>query len=106
MFQKTFAMIKPDAVAAGNSENIMERIELSGFVIIQKKKLHISKETAFEFYVEHEHRAFFNPLIEFMSSGPIYVLVLAGNDAIINWRNLMGPTDSNVGINCIYILLK
>eukprot|EP00002_Diphylleia_rotans_P005125 TRINITY_DN1419_c0_g1_i2.p1 TRINITY_DN1419_c0_g1~~TRINITY_DN1419_c0_g1_i2.p1 ORF type:complete len:201 (-),score=44.41 TRINITY_DN1419_c0_g1_i2:382-984(-) len=93
--QKTYAMIKPDAVAAGNAQHILDRIEAHGFVILAKEQLHLSRERAGQFYEEHRGRPFYPALVEFMSSGPIYALVLAKQDAIVEWRTLMGPTDSN-----------
>jgi nucleoside-diphosphate kinase len=84
--QKTFAIIKPDAVAAG-------KIEQSGFKIIAMKKLELTKEKAEEFYAAHKEKPFFNDLVSFITSGPIVVLVLEKNNGIQEWRNLMGSTE-------------
>lgn len=85
-------MIKPDAVKNGNSDKILERIKKEGFTIVEQKKLLLSKTRAQSFYAEHQGRGFFDELVEFMSSGDIYALILRKNNAIKAWRELMGPT--------------
>eukprot|EP00164_Ancoracysta_twista_P004596 GFYU01006206.1.p1 GENE.GFYU01006206.1~~GFYU01006206.1.p1 ORF type:complete len:388 (-),score=125.96 GFYU01006206.1:426-1589(-) len=95
VMQRTLAMIKPDAVAAGHVDEIVDRITANKFVIIHRRQLQLSKEAAEEFYKEHCERDFFGGLTDFMSSGPIVALALAKEDAITEWRSLMGPTDSN-----------
>eukprot|EP01137_Pigoraptor_chileana_P031994 Opistho-2@20677 len=92
--QYTFAMIKPDAAEAGKAEDIIERINAGGFTILEKADLHITKERAHEFYKEHEGKEFYEPLTDFMSSGPIVALVLRRINAITSWRALCGPTNS------------
>lgn len=92
--ESTLAMIKPDAVAAGEAERIMEQIEQQGFKILQKRSYQLSAEQAKEFYAEHVDKPFFPRLLEFMTSGPIWALGLELNGAIAAWRAMMGPTNS------------
>jgi nucleoside-diphosphate kinase len=91
--QKTFAIIKPDAIAAKNSGKIIDLIEKNNFDILRIQKLTISKEQAEKFYAEHNQRGFFKDLVTFMTSGPVIIMVLAKNNAIQEWRDLMGATD-------------
>lgn len=93
--EKTFALIKPDAVRAGWAEEITNLTELAGFKIVVKKKFLLTKQRAGEFYAEHKGKPFFGKLVEFMTSGPIYAMVLGKANAIKDWRALMGPTNSN-----------
>lgn len=89
----TFAIIKPDAVAAGFANDIIKQIENNGFKIIAQKQLIIDKATAEQFYAVHKERPFFNDLITYITSGPAIVLVLERDNAVQVWRNLMGATD-------------
>jgi len=91
--QCTLALIKPDAVAAGDAPAILDRIAKEGFEILEAEKLQLTKERAEAFYAEHKERAFFAELVEFMISGPIYALKLRAADGIAAWRRLMGPTN-------------
>ena len=91
--EKTFAIIKPDAFAAGNAGKILARIYEEGFKVIGLKKLYLSKKEAEGFYYVHRERPFFAELTEFMSSGPCIVMVLEAEGAIKKWRDLMGATD-------------
>ena len=91
--EKTFAIIKPDAVAAGNSGKIIDRIEQEGFKIIAMKKIRLSKKQAEGFYAVHKEKPFFNDLTNFMSSGPCIVMALEKDNAILDWRKLMGATN-------------
>lgn len=93
--QKTLAMIKPDAVAAGAAQGIKTQIQAQGLRIVQQREYHMSREQAESFYAEHAEKAFFTKLIEFMTSGPIWALELEGLGAIAGWRAMMGPTDSS-----------
>lgn len=93
MTQRTFAIIKPDAVEAGNSDNIAQMIKDHGFAIIDRKKMHWSQGDAETFYAIHKERPFFGELVEYMTSGPIEMLVLEKEDAVQAWRDLMGATD-------------
>ena len=94
MKEKTFALIKPDAVKAKNTGNIISIIEDKGFEIIAMEKIGLSREKAAKFYSAHKDRPFFQELIDFIISGPVVALVLEKEDAISQWRNLMGETDS------------
>ena len=91
--ERTLSIIKPDAVSKGYIEEICSRIEQSGLSIQAKKQLNLSKRQAHRFYIEHEGKSFFQPLIEFMTSGPIQVQILQGNNAITKYRELMGDTN-------------
>lgn len=95
---KTYAMIKPDACAAGKANEICQIIELNGFVILQKKHLQLNRARAQEFYAEHRGKNFFDELVSFMSSGPIVALALSKESAVADWRNLMGPTDTLLAV--------
>ena len=88
--EKTFAIIKPDAIKAKNCGKIIDRIEQEGFTIVQMKKTTLTKDLAEKFYVEHNGKKFFDELISFMTSGPCVVMVLEKNNAIADWRSLMG----------------
>ncbi|GAB6191728.1 nucleoside-diphosphate kinase [Desulfocastanea catecholica] len=91
--ERTFAIIKPNAFADGNSGKIISRIYEEGFKIIGIKKLYLSKVEAEGFYYVHKARPFFGELTDFMSSGPCIVMVLEADNAILKWRNLMGATN-------------
>jgi nucleoside-diphosphate kinase len=89
----TFAIIKPDAVAAKFTGRILQRIEDEGFQIRAMRMRHLSRTEAEGFYAVHRERPFFGSLTAFMSSGPVVVLALEAPDAIRKWRTLMGATD-------------
>jgi nucleoside-diphosphate kinase len=89
----TFGIIKPDAVRAGTSGNIIQRIIDDGFKIRAMKLIHMTLKQAESFYAVHRERPFFPGLTEFMSSGPCVVMVLEKAGAVPAWRNLMGATD-------------
>jgi nucleoside-diphosphate kinase len=91
--ERTFAIIKPDAVAAKYTGRIIQRIEESGFTIRAMRLIHMSQGEAEGFYAVHKARPFFASLTKFMSSGPCVVLALDAPDAIKKWRTLMGATD-------------
>jgi len=93
MGNKTFAIIKPDAVKAGNTGKIYDRIIQAGFQIISAQLLKISIDQARGFYAVHEERPFFNDLIEFMTSGPCMVLALEKENAVESWRTTIGATN-------------
>jgi len=92
--ERTFGMIKPDAVQAGKTGEILAAIEQAGLRIVALRRTRYSLEEARAFYAVHRERPFYDSLCEFMSSGPIVVMVLQGENAIARWRDLMGPTDS------------
>ena len=91
--ERTYAMIKPDAVAAGNSGKIIDLIEKNGFRIVAMKKLHMTRAQGEAFYGVHKERPFFNSLVTFMTEGPIVALVMEREDAIKTWRDVMGATN-------------
>jgi len=91
--ERTFAIIKPDAFAAGHAGKILSRIYEEGFTVVGLKKLYLSKVEAEGFYYVHSSRPFFGELTEFMSSGPCIVMVLQAEGAIKKWRDLMGATN-------------
>jgi nucleoside-diphosphate kinase len=93
MSQRTFSIIKPDAVRKGYTGAILAEIEKAGFRIIALKKLSISKTTAEGFYAVHRDRPFFDSLTTFMSSGAIFPMVLEKENAIADLRKLMGATN-------------
>ena len=93
MSQRTFSIIKPDAVRKGYIGAILAEIEKAGFKIVAIKKASISKAQAEGFYYVHKERPFFGSLTDFMSSGPIFPLVLEKENAIADLRKLMGATN-------------
>jgi len=95
MKNKTFAIIKPDAVKNGNTGKIYDKIIQSDFEIISAKLLKMTIEQAESFYAVHKDRPFFNDLTKFMTSGPCMVLALKKDDAVKNWRETIGATNPN-----------
>ena len=93
MGNKTFAIIKPDSVKAGNTGKIYDRIIQAGFQVISAQLLKMSMEQAKGFYAVHEERPFFDDLIEFMTSGPCMVLALEKENAVESWRTTIGATN-------------
>ncbi len=91
--QKTFAIIKPDAVAAGKAGAILADIQAAGFTIKAMRMTRLSKPQAEGFYAVHKERPFFGGLIEFMTEGPVVLLALEAEDAIKKWRDTMGATN-------------
>ena len=91
--ERTFAIIKPDAVKSGYTGRILARIEQEGFAVRGMRLTHLSKREAEGFYAVHAARPFFGELTSFMSSGPCVVLALEATGAIKKWRDLMGATD-------------
>jgi nucleoside-diphosphate kinase len=91
--QRTFSIIKPDAVKKGYTGAILAEIEKAGFKIVSIRKQSISKEQAQGFYYVHKERPFFGALCDFMSSGPVFLMVLEKDNAIADLRKLMGATN-------------
>jgi nucleoside-diphosphate kinase len=91
--ERTFAIIKPDAVERRLAGTILSRIEEAGFTIRGMRMHHLTKKEAEGFYAVHRERPFFGGLTDFMSSGPVVLLALEAPDAIKKWRTLMGATD-------------
>jgi len=94
MAEKTFAIIKPDAVKGRNVGKIIDMIEQNGFTIVRMEKRKLTKEQAEAFYAVHKEKPFFGEVIDFITSGPIVAMVLEKENAIQEWRKLMGETNS------------
>tara|TARA_B110001450_G_scaffold23496_1_gene20961 strand:+ start:1288 stop:1707 length:420 start_codon:yes stop_codon:yes gene_type:complete len=92
---RTFTMIKPDAVDSNNIGNITQMIADAGFKIKAMKLTRLSRVQAEEFYAVHNERPFYGELVEYMTSGPIVAAVLEKENAVIEFRNLIGSTDPN-----------
>ena len=93
--QRTLAIVKPDAAGrTGVAGQILARIEEKGLEIVALKKIQLSEQDARGFYAVHRERPFYGDLVKFMTSGPVVVAILEGENAIARWRDLMGPTDS------------
>ena len=93
MGNRTFTMIKPEAVQAGNTGAILKMIEENGFRIVALKKVQLNIERAGIFYEVHKERPFYGELVEYMSSGPIVAAILEKENAVANFRALIGATD-------------
>jgi len=91
--ERTRSIIKPDAVAKNVIGKIVSRFEAAGLKIVAAKLVHLSRNEAEQFYAVHKERPFFKDLVEFMISGPVFVQVLEGENAIAKNRDLMGATD-------------
>jgi len=91
--ERTLSIIKPDAVAKNVIGEIYSRFERAGLKIVAARMKHLSRADAEEFYAVHRERPFFNDLVEFMTSGPVMIQVLEGEDAIAKNRELMGATN-------------
>ena len=91
--ERTLAIVKPDAVERGHSGEILKRIEAQGLKISALKKLHLARAQAERFYEVHKERPFYQSLCDYMTSGPVVIAVLSGEQAITRWRALMGATD-------------
>jgi nucleoside-diphosphate kinase len=114
--ERTFAIIKPDAVGRGQQGEILARIHKAGFKIAAIKTMRLTKEEAGGFYAVHKERPFFGELTDFMSSGKIVAMVLEAENGISKWRDTMGATDpkkaapgtirhdlgTNIGNNCTH----
>jgi nucleoside-diphosphate kinase len=93
MSNRTFTMIKPDAFSKGHSGAIIDKIQETGFAIVAMKLTRLSKEKAGEFYAVHKARPFYGELVDFMSSGPIIAAILEKDNAVADFRQLIGATD-------------
>ena len=114
--ERTFAIIKPDAVNSNQQGEILARIHKAGFSIVAIKSMRLTKEEAGGFYAVHKARPFFGELTDFMSSGKIIAMVLEADNAIAKWRDAMGATDpkkatpgtirhdlgTSIGTNCTH----
>ena len=93
MSNLTFTMVKPEAVEAGNAGAILNKIENAGFRIVALKKVLLTKERAGEFYEVHKERPFYGELVNYMSSGPVVAALLEKDNAVLDFRELIGSTD-------------
>ena len=93
MSNRTFTIIKPDSVRKGNFGKIISRLEAEGFRILGLKKVALSRRQAEGFYAVHKERPFFGSLVEYMTSGPVYVAALERDNAVASLRQVMGATD-------------
>ncbi|KGK00664.1 nucleoside-diphosphate kinase [Thalassotalea sp. ND16A] len=91
--ERTFSIVKPDAVAKNVIGSIYNRFESAGLKIVAAKMIHLSREKAEGFYAEHAERPFFGALVDFMTSGPVMVQVLEGENAVLKNREIMGATN-------------
>ena len=91
--QRTFAIIKPDAMEAGHAGKILDRIITDGFTVLGMRQVHLTRAQAEGFYAVHRERPFFGELVTFMSRSPIVVLALEAEDAVSKWRTVIGATD-------------
>ena len=91
--ERTFSIIKPDATARNLTGAVNALIEKAGLRIVAQKRIHMSRQQAETFYAVHKERPFFAELVEFMTSGPVVVQVLEGDNAIARYREVMGATD-------------
>lgn len=93
MSNRTFTMIKPDATSTGHTGSILKMINEAGFRIVAMKMTHLSKEKAGDFYAVHKERPFYGELVQFMSSGPITAAILEKDNAVEDFRKLIGATN-------------
>ena len=93
MVERTLSIIKPDAVERGLAEKIIERFKKEGFRVVVKREERLKLEDAKDFYIEHKTRPFYQSLVEYMTSGPVVLMVLEREDAILKNREVMGATD-------------
>ena len=93
MKERTLSIIKPDCVAAKNAGKVIDMLERNGFSIVAMKKIQLTKKQAQGFYIVHKERPFYDSLTTFMSEGPIVVMVLEKENAIADYRELMGATN-------------
>jgi nucleoside-diphosphate kinase len=91
--ERTFSIIKPDATRRNLTGKIVDRLESAGLRVVASKRIHMTKEQAEGFYAVHKERPFFNDLVKFMTSGPVVVQVLEGENAIAKNREVMGATN-------------
>ena len=98
--ERTYAMVKPDGVKRGLVGEVVKRLEQKGFTLVGMKLMQISQETAQTHYGEHEGKPFFEDLVSFITSGPVVAMVVEGENAILEWRKMMGatnPKDADLG---------
>jgi nucleoside-diphosphate kinase len=93
MSNRTFTIVKPDSVRKGNFGKILNRLESEGFRVLGIKKMSLSQKQAEGFYAVHSHRPFYQSLVDYMTSGPVYVAALERDNAVAHLRAVMGATD-------------
>ena len=98
MSNLTFTMVKPEAVESGNAGAILNKIENAGFRIVALKKVLLTKEKAGEFYEVHKERPFYGELVDYMSSGPVIAALLEKDNAVLDFRELIGATDPSEAV--------
>lgn len=91
--EQTLSIIKPDALGKNHIGQILSRFEKAGLTIVAAKMLHLSQEQAEQFYAVHKERPFYKDLVDFMTTGPVFVSVLEGENAVLSHRDIMGATD-------------
>ena len=91
--ERTFAMVKPDGVKRGLVGEVVSRLERKGFKIRELKMMQIPRETAERHYGEHQGKPFFDSLVSFITSGPVVAMIVEGENAILEWRKMMGATN-------------
>ena len=91
--ERTYAMVKPDGVKRGLTGEVVRRLEKKGFRIVGMKLMQIPRETAERHYGEHQGKPFFGGLVSFITSGPVVAMVVEGENAILEWRKMMGATN-------------
>ncbi len=91
--ERTYAMVKPDGVKRGLVGDVVKRLEQKGFKIVGLKLMQIPRETAEKHYGEHQGKPFFEGLVSFITSGPVVAMVIEGENAILEWRKMMGATN-------------
>ena len=92
---RTFSIIKPDATRRNLTGAVTKMLEEAGLRVVASKRIQMTREQAEGFYAVHKERPFFGELVTFMTSGPVVAMILEGEGAIKQWRDLMGPTNSN-----------
>jgi len=92
--ERTFGIVKPDAVAKNAIGGVVDLIEKTGLKIVGLRRMQLSDAQARAFYAVHKERPFFNALVSFMTSGPCVVMAIEGENAVVRYREVMGPTDS------------
>jgi|SRR4051794_1749182 nucleoside-diphosphate kinase len=92
--ERTFGIVKPDAVAKGAIGGVIDMIEKTGLKIVAVRMVKLTDTQAQGFYAVHKERPFFNDLVKFMTSGPAVVMAIEGENAVVRYREVMGPTDS------------
>ncbi|XP_048335862.2 probable nucleoside diphosphate kinase 5 isoform X1 [Ziziphus jujuba] len=93
--EKTLAMIKPDGLSGNYTDRIKNLISDSGFTICKERIIQLDEESVMSFYAEHSSRSFFGSLVKYMTSGPVLLMILEKENAVADWRALIGPTDAS-----------